>query len=62
MPTYEYLCPKCGHVFEESLVKIGDDSPRPCPNCQYAKAARKPSTFSAGHSQPKASGCTPRRG
>jgi putative FmdB family regulatory protein len=32
MPLYEYLCPKCGDVFEE-LRKSVNDGEAPCPRC-----------------------------
>lgn len=32
MPIYEYLCPKCGDVFEE-WDKSVDDDVAPCPKC-----------------------------
>lgn len=38
MPTYEYKCPKCGHIFE-ALQQITDTSLRDCPKCN-TKAKR----------------------
>ena len=32
MPTYQYKCPKCGHVYEK-LQNINDDSRAKCPKC-----------------------------
>lgn len=32
MPTYEYKCKKCGHVFEE-FQKMSDDPVEECPEC-----------------------------
>ena len=32
MPTYEYKCDKCGHVFEE-FQSIKDDPLSKCPKC-----------------------------
>src|SRR5258706_13336244 len=41
MPTYDYRCTKCGHVFE-LVQSIKDDPPRRCPKCR-SKAVRVPS-------------------
>src|SRR5438046_2931253 len=32
MPTYEYICRSCGHVFEE-FQSIKDEALLTCPNC-----------------------------
>ncbi|UCD24606.1 MAG: zinc ribbon domain-containing protein [Gemmatimonadota bacterium] len=32
MPTYHYICPKCGHDYEK-LQKISDDTRAKCPEC-----------------------------
>ena len=32
MPLYEYLCKKCGHVFEK-IVKFSDGPIKKCPEC-----------------------------
>lgn len=32
MPLYEYLCKKCGHVFEK-IVKFSDKPIKKCPEC-----------------------------
>src|SRR5437899_7123846 len=40
MPTYDYRCTKCGHVFE-LVHSIKDDTPRRCPKCR-SKAERVP--------------------
>ncbi len=32
MPTYEYKCDKCGHVFEE-LQSMNDEPLTKCPKC-----------------------------
>ena len=39
MPTYEYECLKCGHVFE-SFQKITDEPLKHCPKCK-GKVKRK---------------------
>lgn len=35
MPTYEYVCRKCGHEFEE-FQKITDPPLKRCPKCRGA--------------------------
>jgi putative FmdB family regulatory protein len=45
MPTYDYRCTKCKHVFE-LFHSITDDAPKRCPRCK-AKAVRIP-TAGAG--------------
>lgn len=42
MPTYDYRCRKCGHVFE-LFHSIKDDKPKKCPRCK-GKAERVPSS------------------
>jgi putative FmdB family regulatory protein len=53
MPTYEYRCKQCGHVFERSEhVAEHEKSHPPCPKCRnqevepvladfYAKTSKK---------------------
>src|SRR5258705_6667108 len=41
MPTYDYRCTKCKHLFE-LFHGITDDTPKRCPRCK-AKAVRVPS-------------------
>ncbi|HMD33286.1 MAG TPA: zinc ribbon domain-containing protein [Candidatus Acidoferrales bacterium] len=38
VPLYEYLCPKCGHRFE-NIEKVGAPEKKKCPKCG-AKAER----------------------
>ena len=39
MPTYDYVCPKCGHAFE--LVQSMNDAPlKKCPKCKKAGVKR----------------------
>ena len=33
MPTYEYVCEKCGHRFEE-FQKMSDEPIKKCPECK----------------------------
>ena len=42
MPTYDYRCTKCKHVFE-LFHSITDDSPKCCPRCN-SRAIRIPSS------------------
>ena len=42
MPTYDYRCRKCGHVFE-LFHGMKDETPRRCPKCR-GKAERVPGT------------------
>ena len=40
MPTYEYVCRKCGHEFEQ-FQSIKDDPLTKCPSCKKGKVQRK---------------------
>jgi putative FmdB family regulatory protein len=40
MPTYEYVCQKCGHEFEQ-FQSIKDDPLTKCPACKRGKVVRK---------------------
>ena len=40
MPTYEYECQKCGHVFEK-FHGISDPPPKTCPKCKSRRVKRK---------------------
>jgi putative FmdB family regulatory protein len=33
MPTYEYKCGNCGHLFEKFSTKMTDESSVDCPRC-----------------------------
>jgi len=44
MPIFEYVCPKCGHVFEK-LILSRDQPPPVCPYCSASGAEQKFSTF-----------------
>ncbi|MBC7368520.1 MAG: zinc ribbon domain-containing protein [Undibacterium sp.] len=39
MPTYEYLCPKCGHAFE-LFQSMRDEPLKKCPKCKKAGVKR----------------------
>lgn len=39
MPTYEYLCEKCGHEFEREQ-RITEDPVKTCPQCRARKVRR----------------------
>ena len=45
MPLYDYLCPKCGHRFDQ-LVKLDQPAP-PCPKCGAKKTDRQSSWSAA---------------
>lgn len=40
MPTYDYLCDKCGHKFEE-LQKMTDKPLKKCPQCNKHSLVRQ---------------------
>jgi putative FmdB family regulatory protein len=69
MPMFEYVCPQCGHVFEE-LTRGQDESPRQCPKCAASNAVKILSvcgTLSSSHSSPgrpgmPSTGCAPSSG
>ena len=39
MPTYEYLCPKCDHAFEQ-FQSMNDAPLKKCPKCKKAGVKR----------------------
>ena len=39
MPTYEYLCDKCGHEFERQQ-RISDPPVKSCPSCKSRKVKK----------------------
>jgi len=39
MPTYEYLCPKCGHGFE-LFQSMRDEPLKKCPKCKKTGVKR----------------------
>jgi putative FmdB family regulatory protein len=39
MPTYEYICKKCGHTFEE-LQSMSEEPLKRCPQCHTDNLAR----------------------
>ena len=48
MPIFEYICPECGHRFEELIIRRSDGDQVECPKCGYNKADKAVSTFSSG--------------
>src|SRR6056297_3262668 len=40
MPTYDYICKKCGHEFEE-FHSISEEPIRICPKCGHMSVERK---------------------
>ncbi len=51
MPIYEYLCPACGHEFEELVMSAASRDKARCPSCSHNHATRCMSRFSAHESQ-----------
>jgi putative FmdB family regulatory protein len=47
MPVYEYVCPKCGHEFEQLVGSVSGRDRIGCPECGHRKATRKMSVFTA---------------
>lgn len=41
MPTYDYLCKKCGNKFELRRSIATRDDAAPCPSCKSKSTARK---------------------
>lgn len=43
MPSYDYKCEKCNHVFEESHPISNRKKPekKPCPNCKEKKTVKQ---------------------
>jgi len=56
MPIYEYICEKCGSVFEELESVTNRDKPHECPGCGEKKGRRIVSTFSAKSGGPTFTG------
>jgi putative FmdB family regulatory protein len=48
MPIFEYICPKCGHRFEELIIRRSEEDQVECPQCGHKKAEKTMSTFSGG--------------
>jgi putative FmdB family regulatory protein len=40
MPTYEYVCPPCGHEFEK-FQSMNDEPVKVCPACRKRQVKRK---------------------
>jgi putative FmdB family regulatory protein len=47
MPIYDYRCAPCGHVFEELVLRKGDEEALACPSCRSGQVARVPSRTAA---------------
>ena len=47
MPIYEYICKDCSSRFEK-LVKISDNGPQDCPECESKNVKKAFSTFGIG--------------
>jgi putative FmdB family regulatory protein len=40
MPIYEFSCSKCGHTFEELILRSGDTEDLECPRCGARQVSR----------------------
>ncbi len=47
MPIYEFVCTKCGHVFE-NLVAMGREKETACPKCGALEVRKMLSSFGIG--------------
>lgn len=61
MPIYEFICPQCGHRFEE-LVWSHTAENVTCPRCGTANARRIPSAFGFRSGGAGSSGTAPAGG
>lgn len=61
MPSYEYECGKCGHVFETMRKVEERDNPLGCPECAATRVERKLSMYVTGRAAQSAPGCPPER-
>jgi putative FmdB family regulatory protein len=62
MPIYEYLCRKCGKIFEK-IQKINEDGAHlTCPYCGGRKPEKVLSSFSSSRGSESSSSCEPTGG
>ena len=48
MPTYEYVCQSCDHVFTVTMSMSDHDTRKvECPKCKSTKVAWHPQSFNA---------------
>ena len=45
MPIFEYVCPNCGHSFENLTLTRNHDAPE-CPKCGWKRVEQQLSAFS----------------
>jgi putative FmdB family regulatory protein len=50
MPIFEYVCGKCGKLFEKLILGRSQESPA-CPHCGSKQVEQKFSTFSSGRAR-----------
>ena len=43
MPIYEYMCLRCGRLFER-IMKVGEGGP-PCPDCGAPETQKRVASF-----------------
>ncbi|MFA4965397.1 MAG: zinc ribbon domain-containing protein [Thermoleophilia bacterium] len=51
MPVYEYVCGRCGEVFELLVGLSERDVARECPHCGSSEVKRRLSSFTTGGSR-----------
>ena len=62
MPIYEYLCRKCGKIFEK-IQKINEKGNHlACPSCGGKKSEKILSSFSSSKGSESSSSCGPTGG
>ena len=62
MPIFEYVCGKCGKVFEKLILGKSQEA-LACPACGAEQVEQKFSTFSSGSGDTRStSACTPSGG
>jgi len=62
MPIYEYLCRKCGKIFEK-IQKINEGGDHlTCPSCGGKKPDKVLSSFSSSKGSDSTSSCSPSGG
>ena len=60
MPVYAFRCPKCGHKFEEFVLKVGKTVP--CPRCGEEHVEHEITAPATHRGRSGGGGCGPTRG
>ena len=58
MPTYDFICRKCGHAFEKYMTFDEDRSKLRCPKCKGKKIERNFGSVQMGVGKGSGSGST----